>query len=101
MTVAVDVPPLTGGKWLIGVSIPVLGGWIAAAASTNTDVFSVQFWLLAYLLVAGLAVFIWGAATERWVGLPSRRLHRPMSVVLGEIALGAASFLVFLLLVGN
>ena len=67
----VDVPPLTGGKWLIGVSIPVLGGWIAAAASTNTDVFSVQFWLLTYLLVAGLAVFVWGAATERWVGLPA------------------------------
>ena len=59
VVVAVDVPPLTGGKWLIGVSIPVLGGWIAAAALTNTDMFSVQFWLLVYLLVAGLAAFVW------------------------------------------
>ena len=101
VTIAAEIPPLTGGKWLLGVSAPVLGGWIAAAASTNTDVFSALFWLLAYLLVTGLAVFAWGATTERWVSPPRERTYRFTAVVLEESALGAISFFVFWLLVGN
>ena len=99
MAIAADVPPLAGGKWLIGVSAPVLGGWIAAAASTNTDVFSVLFWLLTYLLVVGIAVFVMGVTTER-MNLPKERRNRFAAVLLEEVALGGASFLLFWTLTG-
>jgi hypothetical protein len=53
------------------------------------------FWVIAYMLVVGIGLFVCGAVTAP-ISAPTRRLRRSLSaVVLEEIALGVASFLVF------
>lgn len=59
-----EIPPLPPSKWLIGVSIPLLGGWISAAATSKTDLFiGPFFWVFIYMLVVGIGLFVWGAVT--------------------------------------
>jgi hypothetical protein len=95
------VAPLTPGKWLTAVSIPLLGGWIAAAATTRTDVFGLLFWLLTYTLAWGIVLSVWGALTAP-ISLegttPDQRLG---AVVLEELALAAASFFLFQALIAQ
>ena len=62
--IGAQVSPLTPGKWLIGVSLPLTGAWIAAAALSKTDLFTGPFfWMLAYMLVVGIGLVVWGAVT--------------------------------------
>jgi hypothetical protein len=100
--IGAQVSPLAPGKWLIGVSLPLTGAWIAAAALSKTDLFTGPlFWTLAYMLVVGIGLVVWGVATTP-INPPKERLGRSISaVVLEEIALGVASFLVFWALVGT
>ena len=97
-----QVSPLAPGKWLIGISLPLLGAWTAAAALSNTDLFTGPFfWVFAYMLVVGIGLFVWGAVTTP-ITFAQRRLGRSLSaLVLEEIAVGLASFLVFWALVGT
>ena len=100
--IGAQVSPLTPGRWLIGVSLPLTGAWIAAAALSKTDLFTGPFfWVLAYMLVVGIGLVVWGAVTTP-INPPKARLRRSISaVVLEEFALGVASFLVFWALVGT
>jgi hypothetical protein len=90
------VSPLAPGRWLIGISLPLMGAWVAAAAMSRIDLFTGPFfWVIAYMLVVGIGLFVCGAVTAP-ISAPTRRLRRSLSaVVLEKIALGVASFLVF------
>ena len=58
------VSPLTPGRWLTRLALPLMAGWITAAAMSNTDLFSGPFfWVLAYLLVVGVGLVMWGAVS--------------------------------------
>ncbi len=100
--IGAQISPLAPGKWLIGVSLPLMGAWITAAALSKIDLFiGPFFWVLAYMLVVGIGLVVWGAATAP-INPTKSRLHRSITaLVLEEIALGIASFLVFWALVGN
>jgi hypothetical protein len=82
---------------MIGVSGPLLAGWVVATALRRTDLFMGPFfWVFTYLLVVGVAVFAWGAVTTSSARYTRRvRVGSPWSVVLEELAFGVASFLVF------
>jgi hypothetical protein len=100
--IGAQISPLAPGKWLIGVSLPLTGAWITAAALSKTDLFTGPFfWVFAYMLVVGIGLVVWGAITTP-INPPKGRLRRSLSaVVLEEIALGVASFLMFWALVGT
>ena len=101
MIIGAQIPPLTGGKWLTALSIPLMGGWIAANITRKTDIFSGPFPVFLYLLVVGIAVLGWGVTSQR-INPPNGRRYRSLTaVVLEEIALGAASFLAFWAIVSN
>jgi hypothetical protein len=98
--IGAQVPPLTGGKWLSAVSIPLMGGWIAATTTDKTDMFGGPFPVFLYLLVVGLAALSWGVITDPG-SPPKGGRFRFAAVVLEEIALGVASFVVFWAVVGS
>jgi hypothetical protein len=87
---------LAPGRWLIGISLPLMGAWVAAAAMSKIDLFTGPFfWVIAYTLVVGIGLFVCGAVTAP-TSPPTRKPRRSFSaVVLEEMALGVASFLVF------
>lgn len=113
--ISVEVPPLPSGKWVLGVSIPLLGGWVAAATTTRTDLFvGPFFWSFVYMLVVGIGLSIWGAAampitfprkTPRWTPGAAKDLLDEFkrrvglgsgwAVALDELALGVAFFFLF------
>jgi hypothetical protein len=119
--IGAQIPPLTPGKWLIGVSIPLLGGWTTAAATSKTDVFiGPFFWVFIYMLVWGIGLFAWGAVTTP-ISPPKRTLHErpgaakysisrfkdrdglglPWAVVFEELVLGVAFYFLFSAFVGR
>jgi hypothetical protein len=100
--IGAQVSPLTPGKWLIGVSLPLTGAWISAAGVSKTDLFiGPFFWVFAYMLVVGIGLFVWGAVTTP-ISLPKTMPNRrPAVMVLWELALGVAFFFLFSALVTN
>jgi hypothetical protein len=94
-----QVPPLTPGRWLIAVSIPLMAGWIAATVKTKTDVFGGPFPVFLYILVVGAALFVWGVLATP-ISPQKRTLHRFCVLVLEELALGVAFFFLFSAIVG-
>ena len=98
--IGAQIPPLTPGKWLIGVSIPLLGGWIAAAIASNTDLFMGPFfWVSIYMVVVGIGLLIWAAMTEP-ISQPRTMVRRRLSaVVLEELASAVAFFFLFSVLI--
>ena len=94
-----QVPPLTPGRWLIAVSIPLMAGWIAATVEAKTDVFGGPFPVFLYLLVVGAALFVWGVLAAP-ISPQKRRLHRFCVLALEELALGVAFFFLFSAIVG-
>jgi hypothetical protein len=98
-----QIPPLTGGKFMIAVSVPLLAGWIVAAVLSSTDLFTGPFfWAFAYLLIVGLGLFVWGEMS------PARsRFQRHIrsgsswTLALEELAFVVASFLLFSAFVGR
>jgi hypothetical protein len=96
------IPPLTAGRSLIGVSGPLLAGWIVATALRRTDLFTGPFfWVFTYLLVVGVAVFALEAVTASNGRCTRVRVGSAWSVVLEELAFGVASFLLFSAFVGR
>jgi hypothetical protein len=91
------IPPPTAGKCLVGVALPLLAGWIVAAARSRTDLFvGPFFWVFTYLLVMGAGLFACGAVSAtRTRSMRRIRFGSPGTVVLEELAAGVASFLLF------
>ena len=71
----VRVAPRTVGMWLIGLSVPLLAGWITAAAMSNASVLSGPFWAFVVWVFVGLLLIEWDAVAAR-INLPERVLHR-------------------------
>ncbi|HVA10115.1 MAG TPA: hypothetical protein VNG12_25620 [Acidimicrobiales bacterium] len=93
--------PLVSGEWLIAVSFPLMGAWIAATVMDGADVFGDPFWCFLYMLVVGIGAFVWGIVTEP-IKTPKRRGSKFFAtVVLEEIALGVVFYLLFWALVGT
>lgn len=95
-----QIPPLTGGKFMIAVSVPLLAGWIVAAVLSNTDLFTGPFfWAFTYLLIVGLGMLVWGEVTAT----RSRHVRSGSSwtLMLEEVAFVVASFLLFSAFVGR
>ena len=77
-------------SWAVGSPRPSM---------SNTDLFTGPFfWVFAYMLVVGIGLVVWSAATTPG-GAGSRRATR--SVLLEELALGVAAFGLFWALVAN
>ena len=76
-----------------------MAGWITAAAMSNTDLFSGPFfWVLAYLLVVGVGLVMWGAVSTPVQGGRTRAVW---GVEFGELSLGVAALGLFWALVCN
>jgi hypothetical protein len=87
---------------MVAVSAPLLAGWIVASALSGTDLFTGPFfWVFTYLLVVGIGLFSWGTAETSSRSRRGVRLGSRWTVLLEELALGAASFLLFSAFVGR
>jgi hypothetical protein len=86
---------------MTGVSIPVMGAWVAASVMSKRDVFGGPFPVFLYLLLVGITVFVWGVMTNPMSPPTANRGRSLAGALVEEIALGAASFLVFWAVVGN
>jgi hypothetical protein len=111
---------LTVGKWLLAVSVPLMGGWITAAATDKTDVFGKPFWVIAVMVVSGIVFCVRGAEVMP-ISRPRKGRHRrpgvanysialfkcvgglglSTAVVVEEVALGVTFFLVFTAIIGT
>jgi hypothetical protein len=82
---------------MVGISVPLLAGWVVSAALSKADVFMGPFfWVFTYVLVVGTGLLIWGAVTATRSRLGGRvRPGAAWTVVLEEVAFAIASFLLF------
>ena len=97
--IGAPISPLIPGRWMTGLALPLMGGWITAAVISNTDLFiGPFFWVFAYMLVVGIGLFVWGAVTTP---LQAERPRAVWGVVLEELTLGIAALGLFWALVCN
>lgn len=97
--IGAQVPPLTPGRLMIGVSLPLMGAWITAAVMSNTDLFvGPFFWAFAYMLVVGIWLYLWGVMTTP---LSFQRRGDVWGVMFEELAFGVSAFWLFWVFIGN
>jgi hypothetical protein len=97
--IGAPVSPSGPGKWLTGLAVPLMGGWIVAAIVSNTDIFGGPFPVLVYMLSVGIGLFVWGVMTEP-ISLRGSR-YKFFWILLEEFALALAAFGLFWALVAN
>jgi hypothetical protein len=97
--VGARISPLTPGRWLTGLALPLMAGWITAAVMSNTDLFfGPFFWVFTYMLVIGIWLVMWGAVTTP---IRTERPRAVWGVLLEEVSLGVAALGLFWALVCN
>jgi hypothetical protein len=88
--VAANLDLMTIGWALAGGSAVVMGGWIAAAVTTHSDLLAWPFWLFVGLFVVGLTLWVFGAGTAGLHAGSSRLEGDPAaagwSVAAGDMA---------------